>query len=60
MGPFPEPNTIKKTVTGQGKGSKDQVAMMVMTLLPQGRADGQLYTLTQGRMGGKRIGTFSV
>tara|TARA_B100001179_G_scaffold210335_1_gene176882 strand:- start:706 stop:1200 length:495 start_codon:yes stop_codon:yes gene_type:complete len=33
------PNTIKKTVTGQGKGSKDQVAMMVMTLLPQGRAD---------------------
>jgi crossover junction endodeoxyribonuclease RuvC len=31
------PNQIKKSITGMGKAGKDQVAMMVMTLLPQGR-----------------------
>ena len=29
-----KPNTIKKSVTGVGKATKDQVGMMVKTLLP--------------------------
>lgn len=34
------PNLIKKSVVGTGHAAKDQVAMMVATLLPEARRDG--------------------
>lgn len=33
------PNQVKKTLTGVGRADKAQVALMVQTLLPQGKAE---------------------